>query len=108
LTVTGGSLAQGQLATTAGGAVIFSASAITFVKYLNLINRNAIQQQIYVYLRRAGSGSSVLVASSILDQYQRDRLIGKDDALSLSIGDTVEAETTTAAAVDYWISGGLA
>lgn len=104
---TGASLAQGQLPTTAGGAVIFTASAVTFVKCFNVISKNAIQQQVYVYLRRSGEAASVLFASTILDQYQRDRLIGADDALSLSDGDTIEAETTTASAVDFWISGGF-
>lgn len=104
---TGASLAQGQLSTTAGGAVIFTASAVTFVKCFNVCNRNAIQQQIYIYLRRSGETASVLFASTILDQYQQDRVIGADDALSLSDGDTIEAETTTASAVDFWISGGF-
>jgi hypothetical protein len=106
VTIVGGSLAQGQLATTVGGAVIFTATGVSFVKMLNVINKIGTQQQVYVYLRRSGESSSVLFASTILDQYQRDRLIGSDDALTLSPGDTIEAETTTAAAVDFWISGG--
>jgi len=88
--------------------VIFTASAVTFVKCFNVISRDVVTQQVFVYLRRSGETNSVLFASTILDQYQRDRLIGADDALSLSEGDTIEAETTTASAVDFWISGGIA
>jgi len=88
--------------------VIFTATTVTFVKNMNVCSRNAATQQVYVYLRRSTEPASVLFASTILDQYQRDRLIGSDDALSLSEGDTIEAETTTASAVDFWISGGIA
>lgn len=96
-------LADGQLPTTKGTLYTVPGGTTTYVKFLSVFNTNAASQAIVIYVN--SSGTSRKIARLVLTQDQFARVIDKDEALVLEAGDLIEAETTTATAVDYTIQG---
>lgn len=100
---TGKSLADGQVATTWG--TIFAPSGVkAMIKSADFFNGNVTTQTLEVAITRSGS-SRRQIARVSLAQNELLRLITDGDLLQLSSGDVLEAQTTTAAAVDYTLTG---
>ena len=97
------SLADGQVATSAATGDEYVAVGNVRLTFMSLFNTNAANQTVVVYLRRFGSTNRV-VARFILKQYQRGSAF-IDDQPYLSKGDALVVETTTASAVDFFLSG---
>ena len=98
-----GSLASGQVANAV--AAIYTASTRVVVRSLNFYNTNAAGQTINVYITRSGQTRRQLYRSSSIAQYARLAFLSGGEVLILSGGDTIDADTTTASAVDYYIGG---
>jgi hypothetical protein len=103
MAITAKSLADGQLSNSKTTLYTVPVSAIAYVKFFSLHNTNAVTQTYIVYVTRSG-GASRIIAYGTLTQHSTVRIIDTE-SLSLSAGDLIEAETTTAAAVDYLIAG---
>jgi hypothetical protein len=99
---TGKSIADGQVATS--WAAIFTAAAKVIIKSCDFLNTNAAQQTIEVGVTRSGS-SRRIVGRAVLDQNEKYALVSDGEALVLSSGDTLDAQTTTATAVDFTVTG---
>lgn len=96
-------LADGQLATTAGGAAIFTATVTTYVKKLTLFNTNAASQTIVLYINFSGTNRSF--RRYVLAQNESADVLIDGESILLSAGDSIQATTTTATAVDYTVAG---
>lgn len=103
MTLAAKSLADGQVGTST--AAIFTASAVTIVRYINFYNTNASTQTLNVYITRSGSARRQIYQNSSLAQYGAASILGAGEVISLSAGDKIEADTTTGTAVDYIIAG---
>ncbi len=96
-------LADGQLPNTQTAIFTGAASTITYVKRISIYNTNAAQQTIDIYLNVSGTPRKW--RRYVLDQHQSAELLETGDAIVIEASDTIEAVTTTASAVDYYICG---
>jgi hypothetical protein len=98
-------LAEGQLPNAKGTLYTVPASTKAYVKFLNAHNTagGGIETIIF-YVKKSGS-TSRLLATGLLNFMEQLRAIDKDEALELGAGDIIEGQTTTAAKVDYTITG---
>lgn len=94
---------DGQLPNSKTALLTVPASTAYYLKSFFLLNTNAAQQTVLLYLN--SSGASRQFARIILAQNESADIIDEGSAILLQAGDTVEATTTTAAAVDYTITG---
>lgn len=95
-------LAEGQLPTVKGTIYTVPASTKAYIKFFSLYNGNAAAQTVVLYVKRA---TSRVLNRVVLLQNESARIIEIGEALNLEAGDVIEGMTTTAAAVDYVISG---
>lgn len=102
-TFTGKVLADGQLATTKTQLYTAPADTVAYVKRMSIFNTNAAQQTIVVYIN--ASGTSRKWRRYVLEQNESADLLDAGDSLILEAADKIEAETTTATAVDFFIMG---
>lgn len=96
------SLAAGQVANAVG--TIFTATGPTVVENFTIYNSSATPQTVNVYVTRSG-GSRRQLYQFVLAQYDTATVCASGESLSLSSGDIVEADTTTAAVADYSLGG---
>lgn len=99
----GQSLADGQVATTTG-TVYTSQDVYTMIRSWCFFNTNAITQTLNIYMTRSGGTRRQLYQVS-LNQFQSFDIDTAGEVLCMSPGDILEADTTTATAVDYMITG---
>lgn len=96
-------LAEGQLANSKGTLYTCPALTTAYVKFFSLFNTNAAGQTIIVYFKPGATSRKAW--RGVLAQNESARIIDKDETVQLEAGDLIEGETTTAAAVDYVITG---
>ena len=102
-------LAEGQVDTSA--SAIYTApqrtsrdgARTTDVDSLIFFNENAATQTIIVY-HLQGGGSNRKIARFVLAQNER-AVMEQGDLPRIKLGDQILAETTTASAVNYYVSG---
>jgi hypothetical protein len=104
-------LADGQLANSE--AEVFLAGSIagkrvvedTVVTSFSVFNTSATPQTVIVYVRRASTGTSRKYRQYSLAQNESADVFTTQNAIKLSPGDSLRAETTTASVVDYVVAG---
>lgn len=96
------SLADGQLATSITDIYTAAADKAVYPSLLTLFNTNAASQTILIYVTRAGSAARKIYRAVLA---QNESAWCDLKGLILSEGDKIGAETTTATAVDYTLSG---
>ena len=99
-----GSLADGQVASSVG-SIYTSTGVKTIVKSATFFNTNATAQTLNVYVTRSGGTRRQLYRDASMAQYTSFDLLSQGEVLVLSAGDSIDADTTTASAVDYVITG---
>lgn len=100
-----GSLADGQLATSK--TTIYTVPDLSYacIEFASFFNTNAASQTILLYVKRSG-GTSRVIGRVVLAQNEHAWLVDQAiSSLRLSAGDIIEAQTTTAEAVDFLICG---
>ncbi len=104
--MSGKSLADGTAATSATAIYTVPANkSNATITYLGMFNTNATQQIVGVYLKRYGQVSSRQIRRFVLDQNQHAEAFRTDIQPTLSPGDSILLGTTTASALDYFLSG---
>lgn len=103
MAVVAASLADGQLASSK--TTIYTSSSKSYIKLIVVDNVGASTEIVQVFVKRSGSTSRRIAQVELLTD-ESARIIDKDDALALSAGDEIEAQTTNATSVDYLITGG--
>jgi hypothetical protein len=102
-TFVGNILATGQL--PAAKATLYTCPVAThaYIKFINAHN-TAGTEALFFYTKKSG-GTSRILARGTLNVNEQLRVIEKDETLNLGPGDEIEGHTTTAATVDYVITG---
>ena len=103
MSITGKSLADGVVAGTKG-TIYQVKSETAHIKTAHFYNTNAIAQTLNIYVKRKDS-TSRLIETASLSQYATFELCSGGLGLTLSLGDLLEADTTTASAIDYVLTG---
>jgi hypothetical protein len=96
-------LSDGQLPSTQGAIVTGAAVTVTYVKRISLFNTNATEQTIQLWINVSGTARKW--RRYVLAENQSAEVLESGDAVVLEAGDTIEAVTTTASAVDYYTCG---
>lgn len=96
------SLADGQLPSSQGAVYTVPGSTKAYVRNLFLYNTNAASQTITLWVKRSGGTARKFRTAALATDESADVL---ESPLVLSAGDSIEAVTTTATAVDYFIAG---
>jgi hypothetical protein len=96
-------LAEGQLATTKGTLYTVPALTTAYVKWFSLFNTNAAQQTIIIYIKPGATSRKI--RRYVIAQNASVDVLQHGESIVLEAGDLIEAETTTATAVDYVITG---
>jgi hypothetical protein len=100
---TGKALGDGALPTSQAAIYTVPALTVTYVKSLSLFNDNAATQTIVLYLNTTGTPRKW--RRYVLAQNESAEVLEGGESVVLAAGDTIEAVTTTAAAVPYTITG---
>lgn len=97
-------LGNGQLGNAQ--ATIFTATAdvATYVKHLSLFNTTNTQQIVQLWLKHSG-GTARKWKREVLEQNEQADIIEGGEAYILDSGTVIQASTTTAAVVDWWMDG---
>ena len=97
-------LADGQLATSPTAIYTVPGGALcAYVKRIALYNTNAAEQTVLVSVNM--TGTSRRWRRYVLAQNESVDLLDHGDVLHLGPADTLIASTTTAAAVDFFVTG---
>lgn len=96
-------LADGQLPDSQGAIYTSPAGTKSLVRKFTLANTNATAQTIDLYIDV--SGTPRFIRRIELLQYESVDVLTDDEEIVLDGGDAIEAVTTTAAAVDYYLGG---
>lgn len=100
-------LADGELPTSQAAIFVAVADIGTYVKSVLLYNKNAATQTVDFWIKRAnGSGVARKIRRMELLVNESAQLIDDDtQSIRLEPGDELQAQTTTANAVDFDIDG---
>ena len=98
-------LYEGQFPTTNTTLYTVPSDAVAYIKQISVFNTNAASQTIVFYV--APSATSRTWRRYVLAQNESAELLDQDQVLVLPSGSYIEAETTTASAVDCFILGVL-
>jgi len=104
-TFIGGSLAQGNLATTKTTLYTVPAVTVAFIKSLTLFNDNAAEQTVLLFLNTGGGSRKW--RRFVLAQNESAKAIEPGGQIILKAADIIEAQTTTASAVPFTLTGVL-
>lgn len=96
-------LANGQLAAATGDLYTVPASTTAIVKTISLVNTNTATETIDLYVLKVEGTARRIIPKNI--QLGMRYLLLYDDEITLGAGDKIQGSTTTAAKVDYVISG---
>lgn len=96
-------LAEGQLPNAKATLYTVPVATTAYIKFINAFNTAGTETVIF-YVKKSGSSSRIL-GQAVLTVDQQTRMIDKDETITLGAGDEIEGETTTAATVDYLITG---
>lgn len=99
-------IAEGQVPDSKGTLFTCPTGATAYVKFMPIVNTNAAQQTVVIYVKKSGETSRI-IARAVLDQWERFTPWEAGEVVMLTSGDEIEGVTTTAAAVDYVIFGGV-
>jgi hypothetical protein len=97
-------LADGQLPNAKGTLYTVPGATKAYVKFLHCHNGTATNGEAVKIYTKPGA-TSRLIGQATLNAGQAVRIIDKDEAVTLEAGDLIEGSTTTAATIDYVITG---
>jgi hypothetical protein len=92
---------EGQLPTTKTVLYTVPEDAVAYVKQISIYNTNAAAQTVKFYVKPGATSRTWRRYS--LNQDESAELLDQNQVLMLDEGDSIEAETTTASAVDCFI-----
>jgi hypothetical protein len=98
-TFTADLLADGQLPAAKAAIYTVPGSTVAYVRTIKLYNTNAATQTILVYINGGTSRKQYRCVLAVNESAEID------DRLTLGAADTIEAESTNAASVDYTVHG---
>lgn len=104
---TGQSIADGQLPSFQNAIYTVPPGTRAIINYIHLHNTGTIPETVTIWLKRSGSVARVFISEPSLEADTTLFPLEPSEEFTLSPGDAIEARTTTAATVDYFITGAL-
>lgn len=101
----GKSLADGRLANALAALYTVPGSTRAVITSIDIVSATAIAQTVQLYIRRSGGSVRRILNVNGLQLDERIAVLDDGQTYSLAAGDTIEGFTTTAASVDYTITG---
>lgn len=101
---TAGSLGSGQIASSQGVLYTVPALSVAYLKSLSISHTSATPQTVIIYLKESG-GTARRYRTFVLNEDESADVISPGSSIQLSAGDTLEAETTSATTVDWFLTG---
>lgn len=95
-------LGEGQLAATKGTLYTVPGSTNTIIKTITLVNTSASSVTVNLYLKTGATSRRIIPKDMNLDAGQ---LAETDQEYTLEAADLIEADASSATAVDYTING---
>ena len=92
-------LAEGQLAVSKTAMYTVPGATSAYVRTIKLFNTNVLTQTINVYVSTGTSRQTYRISLA------QNETAYMDDRITLETGDLIEADTTTATAVDFTVHG---
>lgn len=96
-------MAEGQLPNAKGTLYTVPANTVAYVKFFHVENTNTIAESIRIFVKPGATSRSG--GRAVLEPGEFARFVDKDETIVLEAGDLIEGFSTTAAVVDYIISG---
>lgn len=96
-------LAEGQLPNSKTTLYTVPGATTAYVRFINANNTGATEEVVQFFVR-PGAASRRLGRYSLLAN-ETARVLGQGEVITLEAGDLIEGQTTTAATVDYVITG---
>ena len=103
MTVAIKSLADGQLPNSKGTLYTVPAATQTIINRITLVNTNSSGETVNLYFKASGGTSRRIIPKNYT--LAVDALFIMDDAITMEAADVIEGDTTTAAKVDFVVSG---
>lgn len=103
----GQSLADGQLPSSQAAIYTVPANYRAIVNYIHVHNTGSAPETVTIWVKRSGSTARILVREPALSIDTTMWPLEPSEELTLSAGDSIEAQTSTATTVDYFITGAL-
>ena len=103
----GQSIADGQIASSQAAIYTVPANYTAIINYIHLHNTGISPETVTLWLKRSGSTARVFLRIPALEPDVTLFPLDPSEELTLSAGDSLEAQTTTATTVDYFITGAL-
>jgi len=100
----GKSLADGQVASSAGSVYSVPSGKTAVIKTFTVYNTGSTSETVKAYVLRYGS-TARQIGIAVLAQDESKQFVGS--TITLSSEDSLRAETTNASTVDYSITGAL-
>jgi hypothetical protein len=100
----GSILANGQLPNTKTTLYTVPALTVAYIKFINAHNTGVGSETVIFYVKKS-AGTSRVLGRAVLAANEQSRVIDKEETITLGAGDVIEGQTTTAATVDYLITG---
>ena len=97
------SLADGQLADATATIYTTPAATQTIINRITLVNTNSSGESVNLYFKASGGTSRRITPKNYT--LAVDALFIMDDAITMEAADVIEGDTTTAAKVDFVVSG---
>jgi len=95
-------LADGQLPAAPAALYTVPASTNTIIKTITLVNTDAVQRTMNLYVNASGVNRRIIPQDIPLEA--KESLVW-DDELTLETGDMIQGDASAAVIVDYVISG---
>lgn len=100
----GNILATGQLPAAKAALYTVPVATHAYIKFINAHNTGGGSEALFFYTKKSG-GTSKVLARGTLAANEQLRPVETDETLNLGPGDQIEGHTTTAATVDFVITG---
>ena len=101
MTITGGALADGQLAAAEATIYTVPGATVTYIKSIICTNTGAGQNVVLLYLRVDGANSRRIIRVPL----ETNEQLYFDEPLTLEAADLMRGEATNANEVDYVVNG---
>lgn len=103
-TFTAKELANGQIASSQTTIFTATADVTTYLKGLSLFNTSATPQTVQLWLKHT-AGTARKWKRFVLAENEHVDVIDGGEARMLDNGTVIQASSTTASVVDYWLDG---
>ncbi len=107
MSITGGTLADGQLASSVGDLLTVASATVDHITHIILTNTSGGAITVNLYIKRSGSTARRIIDKDKSLAAGASYWVPITSALRLSAGDKIQGDASSGSVIDYTISGGI-